>query len=142
MGKYQKDFRRWAEVAEEIEGRERLEFVKVGAVYWCKIGPGIGHELVGKGWDFTRPVLVIGELNVSSLLVLPITSQTHVGANYLRVVIDGRYENLALAHLMTVDKKRIGSYIDEVDEARLRTIRNRVLKYLERRFAMKRKMTI
>ncbi len=105
MDKYQKDFRRWAEVAEKIEEGAVPDSIKVGAVYWCKIGPGVGHELAGKGLDFTRPVLVIGELNVSSLLVLPITSQTHVGANYLRVVIDGRYENLALAHLMTVDKR-------------------------------------
>ncbi len=132
MEKYRKEFRRWAEVAEEVERKEACGFVKAGAVYWCNIGPGIGHELVGKGANFTRPVLVLSNISEHMALVILVTSKDHSGGNYMEIVVAGVVECLALMHFRVIDVRRLGEFIDEVPSDNLRMIRNRFLKLLKR----------
>lgn len=134
MEKYQKDFRRWAEVAERVESGERPEFVKVGAIYWCHLGVGVGSELVGKGEGFTRPVLVIGKISERMVLVIPVTSKEHRGGNYMEVVVVGMLERLALMHFAVIDVLRLGIFIDEISPMELGMVRKRFVKLLKRYF--------
>lgn len=134
MEKYRKDFERWAEVAEEVEKRERLKFVKVGAIYWCHLGVGIGSELMGKGKELTRPVLVLGKIDERLILIVPITTKTKRGGHYVDVVVNGVLENAILYQSKIIDVKRIGDFIDEVSLAFLKDIHRTYIRFLERLF--------
>lgn len=53
-----KQFDEWNSVKKEIEDYHRAP-VKLGEIYWCRIGLNIGVEQDGKGDDFMRPVIII-----------------------------------------------------------------------------------
>lgn len=114
MGKYQKDFAGWAKVAEEVEKRERKTDIKQGAIYWANLGVNIGSELVGKGNDFSRPVLVLEKFNQRMVLAMPITSQIYNRRGYCEIVVAGKMERLVLEQARPVDILRIGDFLDEV----------------------------
>lgn len=114
MNKYQKDFAGWAKVAEEVEKRERKTDIKQGVIYWADLGATIGSELVGKGDDFSRPVLVLEKFNQRMVLAVPITSQTHNRRGYREIVVAGKVERLALEQTRPIDVLRIGDFLDEV----------------------------
>lgn len=134
MEKCQKDFERWAEVAEEIEKLERPKFVKNGAIYWCNIGVGIGSEPLGKGKKFTRPVLVLAKIDNRLALVVPITTKNKHGGHYAEVVVNGAIENAILYQSKVIDIKRIGGFIEEVPPMSLVNVQEMYLKFLRRLF--------
>lgn len=132
MSKYRKDFVGWAKVAEEIEGRERRAEVKVGAVYWANIGENVGSELLGKGRDFSRPVLILAQFNFRMVLAIPITSRIHDQRGYREIVVAGKLERLALEQTRPIDVLRIGDFLDEVAPDEMEKIRKhwmRLMKY-------------
>lgn len=134
MDKFQKDFKKWAEVAERVEGLERPPFIKVGAIYWCYLGVGIGSELVGKGEDCTRPVLVVGKIDERLVLVTPITTKKKRGGHYTEVIVNGRLENVILYQSKIVDVKRLGDFIDEVPTNALASVQEKYLQFCKRLF--------
>lgn len=114
MGKYQKDFVGWAKVAEEVERRERKIDIKRGAIYWANLGATIGSELIGKGDEFSRPVLVLEKFNQRMVLVVPITSRVHNRRGYREIVVAGKVECLTLEQARPIDVLRIGDFLDEI----------------------------
>lgn len=137
MEKCAKDFRRWAEIAESVEKRSQPVLLKVGAVYWCHFGVGIGTELYGKGREFTRPGLVLAEMMNDLILAIPMTSKVESGANYMPVMIGGGLRYLNLTQVRPMSVRRIGDYIDEVDYDSLLEIKKRYLRFLKYRFYRK-----
>lgn len=129
---YRKDFAGWAKVAEEVERRKRPDFVKTGAVFWCNIGVGVGSELVGKGQEFTRPVLVLAMLDKSSVLVVPTTTKFQTGSHYMPIVLNGHPETLALHQFRVVDTLRLGDFIDEVMEQDIKEARRKLFNLLKK----------
>lgn len=132
MEKFRKEFRKWAEVAEKVEGLERPPFVKVGAIYWCYLGVGIGSELVGKGETFTRPVLVMGRIDERLLFVIPVTTKAKSGGHYATVVVSGTAESAILYQGRVIDVKRIGDFIEEVPPSSMVSIQRMYLRFLKR----------
>lgn len=137
MDKYRKDFVGWAKVAEEVEKRERRSEVKVGAIYWANIGENIGSELVGKGRDFARPVLILAQFNFRMVLVIPITSRIHDQRGYHEIVVAGKLERLALEQARPIDVLRIGDFLDEVAPSELEKIRKHWMKLMKYHFYKK-----
>lgn len=130
--KFVKDFRKWSEVAERIERRKLSEFVKVGAIYWCSVGVGVGSELTGKGESFSRPVLVLAALSDRMFLILPITSQSRAGRNYVPVMVNGWREYAALNHVRAIDGLRLENFMDEVDAKTVGIMKKELIKFLKR----------
>lgn len=141
MDKYQKDFVGWAKVAEEVEKRKRRSEVKVGAIYWANIGENIGSELVGKGRDFARPVLILAQFNFRMVLVIPITSRIHDQRGYHEIVVAGKLERLALEQVRPIDVLRIGDFLDEVAPGELEKIRKHWMKLMKYHFYKKSRST-
>ncbi len=119
-------------MAEEVERREQQEFGKVGANYWCHLGGGIGSEPVGKGEKFTRPVLVLAQMDERLIFIVPITTKTKRGRHYVEIMVNGVLENAILYQGMLVDVKRIGDFIDEVPPIILDEVRQRYLNFIRR----------
>lgn len=134
MRGYQKNFRKWAEVAEKVEAGARPEFVKPGAIYWCHLGLGIGSELVGKGEYYTRPVLVLAKIDERLALVLPFTTKVKHGGHYVEVVVDGRLESAILYQSKIIDVKRLGNFIDEISSIALADVRKKYVRFLRKLF--------
>lgn len=134
MGKYRKDFAGWAKVAEMLEDRERKVDVKPGVIFWAHVGVGVGLEEVGKGEEFTRPVLVLERLNQRIVLAIPITSQKKEGANCREIVVAGKIEYLLFDQLRTIDVKCLEQVIDEVDSVTLKKLRGDLLRILKYHF--------
>lgn len=119
-----KDFGAWAKVAQRVEQHSYPAHIQVGAVYWCHLGINIGSELLGKGPEFTRPVLILAKPSERFAIIVPLTSRNHHGAHYIELNIAGKLDYLALGHITTIDTKRIIDFIDEVDEQTFKRIKN------------------
>ncbi len=132
MKKYQKDFAAWVRVAEEIEKREYKNDIKPGVIYWCNFGLGIGSEMLGKGSEFMRPVLVLARIDARLLLVLPITSRDKAGPHYAKIYVNGMPESLVLYQISTIDSLRITDFIDELPPETFREVKKSFLKLLKR----------
>lgn len=141
MYEYQKDFLGWAKVAEEVEKRERRLEVKSGAIYWANLGENVGSELVGKGRDFARPVLILAQFNLRMVLVVPITSRAHDQRGYHEIVVAGKLERLALEQTRPIDVLRIGDFLDEVAPNELEKIRKHWIKLMKYHFYKKSRST-
>lgn len=109
MAKYEKDFKGWAKVAEEV----------------------------GKGARFTRPVLVLAKFNERTVLAIPITSQPNYRRGYREIVVAGKVEFLILGQARPMDVLRLEEYIDEVARAELEGIWGAYMKLLRYHFYKK-----
>ncbi len=128
--KYQKDFARWAQVAEGIERRKRPEMIKPGVIYWCNVGVNVGTIEDGKGPRFTRPALVLSTSEGGQVIIVPITSQKKAGPNSFEIVVNGRIEHLLFAQMRPIDALCLEAFIDELDDATFMKARNKLLKYM------------
>lgn len=96
--------------------------VKRGDIYFTTLEDGIGSEQSGR-----RPVIIVqndlGNLYSNTVIVVPVTSAgkkpmpTHVklGREY------GLFrESIALAEqIMTLDKRRLGEYVGQIDDIKM-----------------------
>lgn len=130
-GRISEGFLAWAKIAKEVEKRDRPEMLKAGVVYWCNYSVNIGSELVGKGEGFSRPILVLALLNERLALVVPLTSQPRVGANYIEVMINGRLEYLVLTQMRAMDSRRVTRFIDELDMETFNGIKKYLLRWMK-----------
>ena len=131
METYKKDFVGWAKVAKRIEASNKPKTPKIGAIYWCNFGVGIGHELAGKDVDFSRPCLILAHYSNSLVLAIPLTSRKHTGSNYEPNIANGKTENLVLSQARPLDIRRIGDFMDEIDKTALTELRKRYLRFVK-----------
>ncbi len=78
----QKDFDRWNKRKKELNVIKNDLLFKEGEIWWCSIGLNIGEEVYGKGSRFRRPVLILKKLSHNSCVVMPTTTQPHIGTWY------------------------------------------------------------
>ena len=78
----QKDFDRWNKRKKELHVIKNDLLFKEGEIWWCSIGLNIGEEVYGKGSRFRRPVLILKKLSHNSCVVMPTTTQPHIGTWY------------------------------------------------------------
>ena len=94
-------------------------------IHWCRLNPVEGSEM-GKA----RPVVIVSKdvLNekLATVTVCPITSQRHHGwRTRLAVICAGRPAEIAVDHIRTVSKLRLGPRIgalSDIEAERLRQI--------------------
>lgn len=103
----------WNEVKKKTNDNNKHKNIKIGEVYWVKIGLNIGYEVYGKGKDYARPVLVINKLfdNAGNRLFLgvPLSSKVYEKANKYRYVFDsnGVLQTALLSQIKVFDNKRV-----------------------------------
>ena len=85
-------------------------------VYWASLNGAKGHEIIGKGSEETRPVLIIKDTR-ATVTVIPLTSQYN-GSSYLvpiRVRQRESYDNVR--QVRTLDKIRLREFMGLASEA-------------------------
>lgn len=65
----------WNEVKKNTS-KSTEKAVKVGKVYWVRLGLNIGSEVYGKGKNYVRPVLVLKLIYKNSFIGVPLSTKT------------------------------------------------------------------
>lgn len=120
---YVKDFVGWAKFAKELENRPRPTNLKSGIICWCYLGVNVGTEQDGTGENFARPALILDLLGPNQAFILPFTSRIKKGRSYMQVMVKGNPETLIINQPRAIDMKRLGYYLDEVNDEQLQNIR-------------------
>lgn len=77
-----------------------------GKVYWATLTGAQGHEIMGKGFEETRPVLIIRDMG-STVMAVPLTSKFN--SRSLLISIRSSYANIG--QLRTLDKRRLRKFM-------------------------------
>ncbi len=103
-----KDYDAWNIYKKSIDNRyiENLN-IKVGEIYWCKLGLNIGVEQNGKNKEFSRPVLVLKKFSKELILVAPLTTKIHIGNWYYDLDIFSYPVQVILSQIKPIDRKRL-----------------------------------
>ena len=102
--------RKWCNFKKEINTKPRkLPYVKEREVWWFSLGVNVGHELNGKGGDFSRPCVVLRKINKYTVLVLPLTSidKKHSPHHFHVGNLSGKCAYAVLSQARVVDLKRV-----------------------------------
>lgn len=91
-----------------------MDLVKRGEVYWVNLDPTIGTEI-----KKTRPALVVSPDDMNAALprviVAPLTSKGQTLGCRPEVVFDGKPGKILLDQIRSVDKRRLGAKIGDID---------------------------
>lgn len=64
----------WNEVKKNTN-KSKEKAVKLGKVYWVRLGLNIGSEVYGKGKNYVRPVLVLKIVYKNSFIGVPLSTK-------------------------------------------------------------------
>jgi mRNA interferase MazF len=113
----------WVKVHIHLQSRKSRPSFKEGEIRWCSIGINVGVEILGKGADFVRPVLIYKKLDAASFLAIPLTTQPKEGSWYVHIKI-GRAKSVAIiAQARVLDSKRLLKLIGTISDEELNRVR-------------------
>ena len=116
-----KDFDEWNEIKKRTEDSKRAP-VKVGEIYWCKLGLNIGVEQDGKDAEFQRPILVLKKFSHQIILGVPLTTQIHKGDWYFDLSIFEYPSQAILNQAKPIDTKRLLSSMGQISDIELEKV--------------------
>jgi mRNA-degrading endonuclease toxin of MazEF toxin-antitoxin module len=125
-----KDFDNWNEVKKKIDYLSSRKTVKLGEIYWCKLGLNIGTEQNGREGNFERPVIVIKKFSNRSVLVAPLTTQSHKGTWYFDIILFDRKQQIVLNQVKPIDTKRLLNSIGQISLFEIRCILREYIKLI------------
>ena len=125
-----KNFDEWNEVKKKTENSNRAP-VKVGEIYWCKLGINIGVEQDGKDTESQRPILVAKKFSHQIVLGIPLTTQIHKGDWYFDLSIFDYPSQVILNQAKPIDTKRLVSSMGQISESELEKIINAYCKLIK-----------
>ena len=92
-------------------------------IFWVKLDPIEGSEMAK-----TRPCVVISpdEMNdyLKTVTIAPLTTNLHPVHWRVRVFCDGQYGMVALDHIHSVSKSRLGDYIGTLQISEIKEIKH------------------
>ena len=92
-------------------GREQK--IRQYEIFWVSLDPAEGSEMAK-----TRPCIVISpdEMNdyLQTVIIAPLTSTMKVLPSRVKILLNGQYGMIALDHIRSISKKRIGNYIGKL----------------------------
>lgn len=115
---YIKRFLEWVGVKQKLDTYEHVPpLVKEGEMWWCVIGENVGVETLGKGENFTRPVIVLKRFGRLAFFGIPTTTNTgRSGSWYVSFVHKGTREVAMLSQARMFSYKRLFSRMGELSE--------------------------
>lgn len=78
-----------------------------GKVYWATLTGAQGYEIMGKGFEGTRPVLIIRDMG-STVIAVPLTSKFNPRSLLISISSES-YANIG--QIRTLDKKRLREFM-------------------------------
>lgn len=126
-----KDFDGWNNVKKSIDALVRAPLYKEGEIWWCSIGVNIGHEILGKGDRFTRPVLVIKKFSHYTFLGASLTTaDNNINKNMFPYNFDGKNGYIRLDQIRTYDSRRFGRRMHKMSEDDFNAVKQSIIDML------------
>ena len=79
---YKKRFDEWNIKKKETDYLDRNPFFSTKEIWWAQIGQNIASEIVGKGENFLRPVIIFKKVYGNSCIAIPLTLKKREGDYY------------------------------------------------------------
>ena len=89
-----------------------------GKVYWASLRGSLGCEIMGKGLQETRPVLIILDRG-ATVCAIPLTSQYHSSPWYIPIHTPEKSTWANVRQIRTLDKRRLRGYMFSASQAEL-----------------------
>ena len=118
-----KNFSEWNDIKIETDRKESRIRIREGEIRWCRIGLNVGNEIVGKGQEFIRPVLVLKKFSGDVFLGIPLTSKVHLGNWYYVLKHKEVERSLILNQSRLLDRKRLQEKLFEIPESEILKIK-------------------
>ena len=99
-------------------------------IWWCHLGSNIGFEIDGKTSEYTRPVLIIKKISHETALILPLSTKTKNGSWYVPLVVDKKQAVVILSQSKTIDRKRLKTRIETINEADFNEIKQKFIDFI------------
>lgn len=117
------DLDAWNAEKKRLSQRDKLPVFRVGEVWWCSLGLGLGVEVSGKGAQFRRPVIVLRKLGVSGCIVAPITTKPKTG-DWFHALDWGQGPRWVMLHQMRfVSAARLSNRVVTLSAAQVNAVR-------------------
>jgi mRNA interferase MazF len=104
--------------------------IKQYGVYWVRLSPAIGNEM-----SKTRPCVVVSpdDLNryVNTVIIIPLTTKISHRRYRVRCLVNNQPGEIATDHIKSVDKSRVGEYIDKLSAVEIEQIKNILLEMFQ-----------
>ena len=98
----------WNSKKKRTHFKGHCPYFSVGDIWWAQLGQNIATEVIGKGEDFLRPVVILRVVYGNSCLAIPLTSNKREG-DYYHSFRDSRgdFQCALLAQVRYLDGKRL-----------------------------------
>lgn len=102
-------FSDWAKLKIKIHLQKKLRYpnIKEGELWWIHLGQNIGSEQNGKHENFERPALILKKFNVSTILIVPISSKLKFSKYHYLFVRRGMKNVANLSQIRVVSTQRL-----------------------------------
>ena len=123
----------WNSKKQSLEDDRRFTaiYFKPGDVWWCSIGLNLGSEVLGKGPEFRRPVLVLRKLSSDLCVVLPLTSKSKLGTRFVDITLHGETRWVMLYQIRALHKKRFQRKLGQLDGTDFQRVKEKLEVLLE-----------
>lgn len=104
----EKKFDHWNKRKKKTDSLGERPYFSEREIWWAHIGQNIASEVVGKGKEFLRPVIILKKIYGNSALIIPLTSQKREGS-YFSSFIDTKENSQCalLVQIRYIDGKRL-----------------------------------
>lgn len=105
---YENEFDEWNDIKKKTHLFGKRPYFVVGEIWWAQIGKNISTELIGKGVDYLRPVIVLQRVYGNACIVVPLTSHRRDGDYYFNFEDSVGIQQCAiLPQIKYIDGKRL-----------------------------------
>jgi len=107
--------------------------LSVGDIWWAQLGQNIATEVIGKGEDFLRPVLVLQVVYGNSCLVIPLTSKSRKGDYYFSFIDSKRnFQCGLLTQVRYLDGRRLKYQQSKINKRDFNVLRNAFISLIKK----------
>jgi mRNA interferase MazF len=121
-----KDFEGWSSLKQKLDVAHKPPFFNEREIWWCSVGVNVGFEVYGKGFIYTRPVLVLRKLSKHSFLGVPLTSKRKDIPYHHPIHFAGVDGSALIGQIRMMDNKRLSKIIGTLGNKQYEEVRTAV----------------
>lgn len=126
----QKDFAGWSVRIQELEAQKRHITFAEGEVWRAALGVSLGREVLGRGPNYQRPVVILVKHHSSLCMVVPLTTHHKPSKHHIGLTVKGIARRALLDQIRTIDCKRLIQRIDTLSPEDFSNLKQAVIALL------------
>lgn len=121
-----KDFDGWNVLKQKLDVAHKPPLFNEREIWWCSVGVNVGFEVYGKGFIYSRPVLVIKKLSRHSFLGIPLTSKRKDKPYHYPISFAGVEGSALIGQIRMMDNKRLSEVMGTLGRKQFEAVRTAV----------------